>query len=91
VKTIRDAASKARELGMMLNPSAQARVQIAIDTARSAAKRIVAAGEAASIAVDQYSIRQITEQRTAFLDLSDEVAVARPASDARAIDFAPQE
>jgi hypothetical protein len=91
VKVIRDAANKARELGGMLTPDAQVRVQFAIDAARNAAKKIVAAGEAASIEVDTIAIRKITEQRTAFLDLRDEVQVSRPQAEARAIDLTPTE
>jgi hypothetical protein len=91
VKAVRDAASKARQLGGMLNPDAEARVRVAIDAARDAAKQIVKAGEAAAIEVDQRAIRKITEQRTAFLDLRDEVQVSRPQAEARAIDLTPTE
>jgi hypothetical protein len=90
VKMVRDAADKARELGMMLNPEAEARVRVAVDTARDAAKQIVKAGEAAAIELDVRAIRKITEQRTAFLDMRDEVEVARPAAQARAVDFASE-
>lgn len=91
VKAIRDAASKAKQLGGMLSPEAEARVRIAIDTARDAAKQIVKAGEAAAIEMDTRAIRKITEQRTAFLDMSEQAKVARPKAQIRAIDLAPQE
>lgn len=87
VKAIRDAATKAKQLGSMLSPEAEARIRIAIDTARDVAKEIVKAGEAAAIEIDQRAVRKITEQRTAFLDLGDEVQVAKPQADARAIDM----
>lgn len=89
VKVIRDAANKARDLGSMLSPEAQVRLEMAIKTAREAAKRIVAAGETAAIEIDEYTIRKITEQRTAFLDLRDEVSVSRPQAEARAVDLTP--
>jgi len=89
VKAIRDAADKARQLGGMLSPEAEARVRIAIETARSAAKQIVKAGEAAAVEVDTTVIRKIAEQRTAFLDMRDEVDIAAPAAQARAIDLTP--
>jgi hypothetical protein len=75
---------------MMLSPEAEARVRVAVDTARDAAKQIVKAGEAAAIELDVRAIRKITEQRTAFLDMRDEVEVARPAAQARAVDFASE-
>lgn len=86
-KAIREAATKARSVGGMLTPSAQASVQIAIDAARAAAKKIVAAGESAAIEVDRMAMRKITDQRTAFLDLRDEVEIARPVSEARTVDL----
>jgi hypothetical protein len=89
VTAIRNAANKARQLGSMLTPSAQAKVQFAIDSARSAARKIAAAGESAAIEVDSYAVRMITEQRTAFLDMRDESEVKAPEAETRAIDFAP--
>ena len=89
VKAIRDAASKAKQLGELLSPDAEARVRIAIDTAREAAKSIVKAGETAAIEIDTRAIRRITEARTSFLDLQDEIKTARPATEVRSIDLAP--
>jgi hypothetical protein len=91
VERIRNAANKARDVGKMLTPQAQANVQIAIETARSAAKQIVKAGEAAAIEVDTLAVRKIADQRTMFLDLSDQAEISRPQSQARAIDLAPEE
>lgn len=88
VKRIRDAANKARSIGSMLSPDSTARIQIAIDAARSSARKIVKAGEQAAQEVDRRAIRQITEQRTAFLDIDDTREVAAPAVETRAIDFA---
>lgn len=88
VKTIRDAASRARDLGSMLPPETEARVKIAIDTAREAAKKIVKAGETAAREIDMGAVRKITEMRTTFLDL-DEISGTRApsAAPARAVDF----
>jgi len=90
VASIRQAASKAKQLGSMLSPDAEARVRIAIDTAREAAKRIVKAGEAAAIEIDRSAIRKITEQRTAFLDMGEQRDVAAPKAEARSIDLAAE-
>lgn len=88
VKAIRDAATRAKEIGAMLPPDAQARVQIAVETARQAATNLVKAGEAAAREVDQSALRKITEMRTAFLDLdSDGNPVAAPAAEARGVDL----
>lgn len=90
VKAIRTAATKAKQLGAMLSPDAEARIRIAIDTAREAAKQIVKAGEAAAVEIDTRAIRKITEARTAFLDLREEVEIARPQAQARSIDLSPE-
>jgi hypothetical protein len=89
VKAIREAASRAREIGSMLSPDAEARIRIAIDTAREAAKKIVKAGEQAAKEVDLSAIRKITESRTAFLDMDDAKAIAAPVEEGRALDFGP--
>ena len=88
-KTIRDAAAKAKELGAMLSPDAEARITIAIDVAREAAKQIKKSGEAAAIAIDEAAIRKITEIRTAFLDIDGEREMIAPAASNRALDFEP--
>jgi hypothetical protein len=91
VKAIRDTADKAKSVGKVLSPSAQAAVQFAIDTARNTAKQIVKAGEAAAVEIDTLAIRAITDARTSFLDLSDVGEIAAPAATARAIDLQPEE
>ena len=91
IKAIRDAASKAKEVGAMLSPDAQARVQIAVDAARTAAKNIVKAGETAAREVDRATMRKIAEQRTAFLDLDEQKAIAAPAQQGLALDLAPSQ
>jgi hypothetical protein len=89
VKVVRDAANKAKNVGMMLSADAQARVQIAIETARASARKIVQAGEQAAQEIDKRAIRKITEMRTAFLDLDEQAEIVAPAQDARNLDFAP--
>lgn len=90
VKAIREAASRAKEIGAMLPADAQARVQIAVETARAAATNLVKAGETAAKEVDQSAIRKITDMRTAFLDLdADGKPVEAPKAEARGVDFEP--
>jgi len=87
---IREAATKLRSVGMILSPDMQARVQLAIDTARKAAINIGRAGEQAAIAIDRAAMRKIAEQRTAFLDVDAEAKeVAAPQQSATAVDFEP--
>lgn len=89
-KAIRDAASKAKSVGMMLSPAMQERVQTAIDTARTTARAITKAGEQAAVEVDRIAIRKIAEQRTAFLDLDEEREMSAPSDTGRAIDMTPE-
>lgn len=94
VERIRDVASRAKEVGKVLTPSAQASVQLAVDTARqnanAVAKQIRDKGEQALIEIDQLAVRQIREQRTAFLDLSEPVETAAPAYQARSIELSEE-
>lgn len=88
VKTVREAAMKAKQLGQMLSPQAQGRVQVAVDLARDAAKKIAKAGDETAIEIDQRAIRKITEQRTSFLDLNDEpVKIEKTKRRVRAVDL----
>lgn len=88
-EAIRDAASRAKALGQMIAPGASERLQKAIDIARSAARKIVKAGEAAATEVDAAAVRAIAESRTAFLDMDDQGEIEAPAETARAIDMDP--
>lgn len=89
VKKVREAASKSKQIATMLPADMQARVQLAVETARDAARKIVKAGEDAAVEIDQSAIRKIREQRVAFLDLTDTGDVAMPAQQGRAVDLAP--
>lgn len=91
-KAVRDAADKARSLGAMLSPYAAEQVRRAIEVARSAARRIVKAGEEAAIEIDTATLRTIRASRTAFLDLDEgqePVEVSAPSSVGRSVDFDP--
>lgn len=89
VDVVRDAASKAKALSAMLSPVAAERAEKAIAVARSAARQIVKAGEAAAIEIDEATLRTIRDSRTAFLDLEDGAEVQDPTLAGRAIDFDP--
>jgi hypothetical protein len=85
---IRAAASRAKAVATMLPADIAARAQLAIDTARKAARTIKKAGETAALQIDNAAIRRITEARTAFLDLDDSGAVIEEqAPVAPAVDF----
>lgn len=90
VKAVREAAGKAKQLGAMLSPEAQARITVAIEAVRSTARKIVAAGETAAVEIDRRTLQTIAEARTAFLDI-DQVQgeIGSPAAQGRAMDLAP--
>lgn len=75
VETIREAASKARQLGRMLTETAGEKVSAAIEQARSAAREIVKRvqkdGENTAVVVSQLKLDAIESARFAFLDLDD--------------------
>jgi len=90
VKAIREAANSAKQIGQMLSPDAAVRVQMAVDAARSSARKIVKAAETAAAEVDLRAIRKVTEARTAFLDLDHAKEVGVPRQEARALDLVPE-
>jgi hypothetical protein len=87
VDAVRKAANSARALGAMLSPEAERRTQAAIEAARTAARRIVKAGESAANAVDEATLRTIRTARTAFLDMDDATDMQAPSVSGRAIDL----
>lgn len=90
VKVVREAAGRAKQIGLMLSPAAADRIKVAIDAARSSARKIVKAAEQAAQEVDLLTIKKIAEQRTAFLDLDPAGEVAAPAEGGgRALDLDP--
>lgn len=92
VKSVRDAASKAKDVGAMLTPEARGRLDVAIQAARSSARKLAKAGETAAVEVDRAAIAQIDMARTSFLDLDMELAapVPAPAMEGRDIDLEAQ-
>lgn len=68
VKVIRDSANDLRKLNGMLAADAAGKSQVAIDVARTVARKIVKNGEQM---VDQAAIARLTEVRSSFLDLGD--------------------
>jgi len=87
VAAVRKAANDAKQLGQMLTPEAQARVQVAIDLARKAATEINRAGEEGAVEIDNRTIRRIAEQRTSFLDMDDALPMQKPKARARRVDL----
>jgi hypothetical protein len=89
VKAVRDAANKAKGVAAMLTPDMAAKVQMAVDAARGAARKIVQAGETVAAEIDKRTLATLAEARTAFLDLDEIKAVAVPEAEGRAVDFGP--
>src|SRR4029077_17785398 len=88
VKKIRDAANQATTVGKVLTPEAAQRVQVAVEAARSSARKIVKAGEQAAKEIDRQALSTGRKARTSFLDVNTEVAeLAEPKMNRRALDF----
>ena len=88
VKVIRDAANKAKQVGEMLSPEAKGRLEVAIEAARKAARKIAKSGETAANEIDRQTIAKIDMARTSFLDIDIQEAMAEPQMSARVVDFA---
>jgi hypothetical protein len=86
-EAVRSAAKKARALGNMLSDDAASRVADAIGAARSIAREIVKAGKGVAFEIDRAALRQITEARTAFLDLDAGGEFVAPATVGRGVDL----
>lgn len=86
VEAIREAASRVKGIGEMLSADAQAKVQLAVETARSTAKSIVKNG---SGDVDVSAVRRIKDLSKSFLDLDDAGEIGAPKAAAPAIDMLP--
>jgi hypothetical protein len=93
VGAIREAASRARAIGRVLDEETAGKLGKAIDEARSAAKAIVkrveVGGEDAALVIQELSRKAIDEARFCFLDLDPVVAVESSAPEARALDLEP--
>lgn len=96
VEAVRNAATKAKQIGQMLTPSAAKKIEATIENVRSLARRMVKAGEQAAQEIDEATLRQLRESRTAFLDLDwssepdKEVKIEAPEVTARALDLTPE-
>jgi hypothetical protein len=88
VKTIRDAANKATEVGKMITPEAGSRLEVAIKAAREAARKIAKAGNEAAQEVDRQAVAKVKMARTAFLDINTDVSAGtKPKMAGRNIDL----
>ena len=92
VTTVREAATRAKQLGQMLSPEAEVRLELAIkqarESARKLAKEIEEAGDKGVTAIDNVTIARLTEARTAFLDLDGADDVEMPTTQAAKLDLA---
>lgn len=84
---IREAAAKAKDIGVMLTPAMQERVEAAIKMARGEARRLVKRGESAAVAVDRAVVDQLAFARSAFLDLDATYTIAAPTVEAAELDL----
>jgi hypothetical protein len=87
VEAVRDAANKAKSLSAMLSPEASAKAERAIAVARSAARQIVKAGEAAAVEIDETVFRALHVSRAAFIDMEETTEAQEPEFTGRAVDF----
>lgn len=91
VKKVRAICVKALDVGQMLSPEAGATMALAVNAARQACKKIVAAGEQAAIEIDQRAIDTIGLARSSFLDfnVSEDGVEVDTFHTPRALDFEP--
>ena len=93
VKKVRALCVKTLDVGQMLSPDANAAAVLAVNAAREACRKIVAAGEQAAIAIDQNAIDTIGLARNSFLDFGMEADSGLEVASfhaPRALDFAPE-
>lgn len=93
VKKVRAVCVKALDVGQMLSPEASATMTLAVNAARAACKKIVAAGEQAAVEIDERAIHTIGVARSSFLDfgMSEDGTEVESFHTPRALDFAPRE
>lgn len=90
VERVRAAATKARSVGTMLSDESRERIQSAIAVARQAATKIVKAGEEGGLAIDQATLLNIRQARTAFLDMDDQAEIGEVTATGRGVDLIPE-
>jgi len=95
VKTVREAAGRLKQMGQMLSPEAEVRVELTVkqvrESIRKTAKAIEEAGETGAAEIDRVTIARLTEARTAFLDLDGADEIEQPAAEGRAVDLETEE
>jgi hypothetical protein len=91
IEATRDALKKAKRLGRMLSPEAQASLEGTVQMAREALSEIKKVGEANAAEETKRAIAALEQQRLAFLDLSDEGQIEAPAVKGRTVDLVPEE
>lgn len=90
-KRVQALCSKALNMGQMLSPEANADIVAAVNAARIARKKIVAAGEAVVVQIDRQAIEAIGVARTSFLDFGMETDIEVEREHVgRAVDFDPE-
>ncbi len=93
VKAIREAASRAKQMGRMLNEATTKKLNAAVEEARNIAKEITRRlddpTEAESVAayVQEVKLINLSEQRFAFLDMEPMEAAVPVAQDARPVEM----
>lgn len=91
VKKVRALCVKTLGVGQMLAPDANAAAVLAVNAAREACKKIVAAGEQVAMAIDQNAIDTIGLARNSFLDFDmGDVPEVEAVHTPRALDFDPE-
>lgn len=94
VKKVRALCLKTLDVGQMLSPDANAAAVLAVNAARDACRKIVAAGEQAAIALDQNALETIALARSSFLDFGMDMDVDAEVASfhaPRALDFEPDQ
>ena len=89
LEATRDALKKAKRLGRMLSPEAQASLEGTVQMAREALSEIKKVGEANAAEETKRAIAALEQQRLAFLDLDSEGQVETPAIAGRVVDLTP--
>lgn len=93
LETVRNAATRAKQLGQLLTPEAATRVQMAVDQARALARKIAKAGDNGASAIEAGTIARLKEARGSFLDLEpvDQGSTFTPTTVGRGVDLLPKE
>ena len=87
IKATRDALKKAKRLGRMLAPEAQAGLDGTVTMAREALSAIKKVGEANAAEDTKRAIAALEQQRLAFLDFDVDSQIEAPISNGRTIEF----